>query len=59
MLLLHNKGRPVRMKALLIILETVGDLITFFKPFSSFKTIVDWFISVWPPSQFNTVVVLF
>lgn len=47
------------MKALLIILETVGDLITFFKPFSSFKTIVDWFISVWPPSQFNTVVVLF
>lgn len=47
------------MKALLIILENAGDLIAFFKPFSSFKSISVWFISVWLPSQFNTVVVSF
>lgn len=47
------------MKALIIILENVGDPTAFFKPLSSFKRIVEWFTSVWLPFQYNTVMVLF
>lgn len=52
------KGNQFGMKALLMILENTGDLIAFSKAFRTFKSIVEWFLSVWLPSQSSTVVAL-
>lgn len=58
-MLFQKKGFQFGTKALFILLENAGDRIALFQPSSSFGSTVDRFVSVQPPPQYNTVVVLF